>query len=139
MKERNRLHTLWLNTGKERDRVKHARARWAVRKLMRKAKNDWFLHKALEAEKGRHGGKLVWQCIRDIKRGRRGLVPARTAVVKDEEGNVCTTMESQQERVEEKWDILKSALCDRAETVIGYEDRRNQTGLGRVRLLLNLC
>ena len=92
LKERNRLHTLWLNTGKERDRVKHARARWAVRKLMRKAKNDWFLHKALEAEKGRHGGKLVWHCIRDIQRGRRGLVPARTAVAKDEEGNVCTTM-----------------------------------------------
>ena len=40
--------------------------------------------------------------------------------------------------VEEKWDILKSALCDGAEAVIGYEDRRNQTGLGRVRLLLHL-
>ena len=78
--------------------MKHARARWTVRKLMRKAKNDWFLHKDLEAEKGRHGEKLVWHCIRDIQRRRRGLVPARTAAVKDEEGNVCTTMESQQER-----------------------------------------
>ena len=25
---------------------------------------------------------------------------------------------------EEKWDILKSALCDGAEAVLGYEDRK---------------
>ena len=29
----------------------------------------------MEAERGRHGGKVVWHCIRDIQCGRRGLVP----------------------------------------------------------------
>ena len=51
---------------------------------MRAAKDKWFQHKAFEAERGRHGGKLVWKCIHDIQRGRRGLVPTRSATVRDE-------------------------------------------------------
>ena len=65
---------------------------------MRVAKDAWFQRKASEAERGRNGGKVVWQCIRDIQRGRRGLVPVRSAVVQDENGNSCTTTEAQQER-----------------------------------------
>ena len=34
----------------------------------------------------------------DIQRGRRGLVPVRSAVVQDENGNSCTTTEAQKER-----------------------------------------
>ena len=41
---------------------------------------------------------MVWRCIRDIQRGGRGLVPVKTAVVKDEDGNACTTAKAQQER-----------------------------------------
>ena len=33
-----------------------------------------------------------------MQRGRRGLVPVRTAVVRDEEGNVCDSPEEQQQR-----------------------------------------
>lgn len=58
----------------------------------------WFQQKALEAERGRNGGKLVWHCIRDIQKARRGLVPVRTATVKDEDSNTCTKMEAKQER-----------------------------------------
>jgi hypothetical protein len=65
---------------------------------MRLAKNTWFQKKASEAERGRNGGKLVWRCIRDIQRGRRGLVPTRSTIVKDEDGNVCSTPEEQQQR-----------------------------------------
>ena len=54
--------------------------------------------KAMEAERGKNGGKVVWKCIRDIQRGRRGLVPVTTAVVKDEDGNTCNTPEMQQQR-----------------------------------------
>ena len=82
-------------TGKERDRKKHASARRDVRKAVRPANDAWFQRKALEAERGRHSGKLVWSCIRDIQRGRRGLVPVRSAMVKDDDGNVCTTLEAQ--------------------------------------------
>ena len=52
--------------------------------LVRAAKDAWFQHKVLEAERGRNGGKLVWRCIRDIQWGRRGLVPVKTVVVKDD-------------------------------------------------------
>ena len=96
--ERNRLHTLWLSTGKEENRRKYADARRAARRAVRAAKDAWFQRKVLEAERGRNGGKLVWRCIRDIQRGRRGLVPVKTAVVKDEDGNTCTTAKAQHER-----------------------------------------
>ena len=57
---------------------------------MRAAKNTWFQNKAKEAQKVRFGGKKVWLCIRDMQRGRRGLVPTRTAMVRDEDGTPCT-------------------------------------------------
>ena len=74
--ERNRLHiyALWLSTGRLRDRKKHAETCRCVRQQVRSAKDAWFQRKAAEAEIGRHGGRLVWRCIRDIQRGRRGLV-----------------------------------------------------------------
>ena len=65
---------------------------------MRTAKNEWFVKKAQEAERGRNGGKLVWRCIRDLQHGRRGLVPTRSATIRDEEGNSCYTPEDQQQR-----------------------------------------
>ena len=89
---------MWLSTGVERDKKKHAEARRSARRQVRAAKDAWFQRKAMEAERGRHGGKLVWCCIRDIQRGRRGLVPVRTATVRDEEGNVCDSPEEQQQR-----------------------------------------
>ena len=80
-----------MSTGKERDRKKHARARRETRKAVRAAKNAWFQQKALEAERGRHSNKLVWSCIRAIQRGRQDLVPVQLSMVKDENGNVCST------------------------------------------------
>jgi len=96
--ERNRMHTVWLSDGRETSKRKYADARRAARHAMRVAKDAWFQRKASEAERGRNGGKVVWRCIRDIQRGRRGLVPVKSAVVQDENGNSCTTTEAQQER-----------------------------------------
>ena len=53
--------------------------------------------KASEA-RSRFVGKVVWRCIRDIQRGRRGLIPVRMATVMDEEENACNTPEQQQQR-----------------------------------------
>ena len=85
---RNQLYALWLSTGKERDRKKFASAHRETRRAVRRAKDAWFLRKETEAERGRHSGKLVWSCIRDIQRGRRGMAPVRSAMVRDEDGNV---------------------------------------------------
>ena len=92
------LGRVQLSTWKERDRKKHASACRDVRKAVSSAKDAWFQRKALEAERGRHSGKLVWSCIRDIQRGRRGLVPVRSAMVKDDDGKVCNTLEAQGEQ-----------------------------------------
>ena len=66
--------------------------------MTREAKYRWFQQKAAEAQKGRNGGKVVWRCIRDIQRGRRGLIPLKTTQVNDENGNICSTPQQQQER-----------------------------------------
>ena len=98
MAERNRLYTKWLCSGKERDRKRFAKLRSDTRRATRQAKNAWFQSKAAEAQKGRHGGKVVWRCIRDIQFARRGLVPVRSAVVRNEMGTLCSTPEDNQQR-----------------------------------------
>ncbi len=94
IEKRNRMHSLWIGTGRERDKAKWMRACRDTRSRMRAAKNTWFQKKALEAERGKNG-KIVWKCIRDIQHGRRGLVPLRKAV---EAGAVCGTLELQHQR-----------------------------------------
>ena len=90
---RNKLYKKWLSTGKENDKRKYfQKAGNEARKATRQTKNNWFQQKALAAQGGRHGGKVVWQCIRDMKKGRRRLVPLRTASVVDEESNICSTL-----------------------------------------------
>ena len=91
------MHTVWLSDGRETSRRKYADARRAARHAVRAAKDAWFQQKASEAEK-----KEWWESSvamhQDIQRGRRGLVPVRSAVVQDENGNSCTTTEAQKER-----------------------------------------
>ena len=96
--ERNQLYTKWLSTGRESDRKRFAGARRRARQAVRAAKNAWFQGKAEEAQRERFGGKKVWQCIRDMQRGRRGLVPTRSATVRDEGGQPCTTITAQHQR-----------------------------------------
>ncbi len=98
LEKRKEAYLKWLDTGNERERKKFAELRRKVRRAVRVAKNSWFLRKAQEAEHGMHRGKVVWSCIRDIQRGRRGLVPVRAVVVRNEEGNLCKTPEAQQQR-----------------------------------------
>ena len=94
---RNQLYLRWLGSGLSSDKHKFSKARSKARRAVRDAKNTWFMNKAEEAQKVRFGGKRVWQCIRDMQYGRRGLVPSRFTAVNDEEGNPCVTPEAQQE------------------------------------------
>ena len=63
---RNKLYKKWLCSGRESDKKKFQKARKDARRATRRAKNNWFQQKALEAQAGRHGGKVVWKCIRDM-------------------------------------------------------------------------
>ena len=69
-----------------------------ARRGAREAKTDWFLRKAAEAQRVCHGCKIVCRCIVDIQKVRSVLVPTRSAVLRDEEGNTCTTLEQQEQR-----------------------------------------
>ena len=53
---RSSSYTLWLSSGKERDRKKFVVARRVARKAVREVKNKWFQAKAAEASAGRNGG-----------------------------------------------------------------------------------
>ena len=72
--QRNELYLKYLSSRSETDRHRFAEARRLARQATRAAKNAWFQGKAEEAQKERFGGKKVWQCIKDMQRGRRGLV-----------------------------------------------------------------
>ena len=79
--ERSCTYAQWLRSGKAKDKNKFAKARSVARKAVRDAKNGWFQRKAMEASASRNGGKVVWKCIRDIQRSRRGLAPMRVTAV----------------------------------------------------------
>ena len=89
--KRNQQYLKWLGSGSSSDKVKFSKARSEARRAVRDVKNRWFMDKAEEAQKVRFGGKKVWQCIRDMQYGRRGLVPSRLTTVDDEQENPFDT------------------------------------------------
>ena len=75
--KRNQFYSKWLSTGLDKDKKSFTDAHRSARQAVRLAKNDWFKKKVEEAHEGRFSGRTTWECIRDMKRGSRGLVPAR--------------------------------------------------------------
>ena len=98
LQKRNALYCKWLSSGKISDKEEFQEARKKAQKVVREAKNNWFSLKAKEAQGGVNGGKVVWKCIREMQRGRRGLVPLKTRSVRDEEGHTCSTPQQQHGR-----------------------------------------
>ena len=98
LKRQHNLYTRWLATKRLADQLRFRQARGAARQAIRDAKNRWFQAKAVEAQRARFGGKVVWRCIRDMQHGRRGLVPSRSVTIQDEDGNPCITPKAQQQR-----------------------------------------
>ena len=50
-----------------------------------------------ESGRGREGTfwrKKVWKCIRDMQRGRRGLLPSKAVVIEGENGEPCSSSTS---------------------------------------------
>ena len=98
LQRRNDLYATWLATGKEDDHVKFKQEDQEASRVIWKTKNDWFVAKATEIERGSFGGVEVWQGIRDLQYGRRGLIPSRVVTIDDENGNPCCDPASQQAR-----------------------------------------
>ena len=98
LQRRNKLYNKWLATKQPDDHLQFRKARAEAQQAIRRAKNEWFVAKAEEAERGRFGGKKVWQSIRAMQRGRRGLLPSVAVTINDENGNPCTSPSAQQQR-----------------------------------------
>ena len=98
LQQRNGLYTSWISTGKQKDYVRFKQARGEVRRAIRRAKNDWFVAKAAEIERGSFGEVEVWRGIRDLQHGRRGLIPSRMVTIDDENETPCCDPASQQAR-----------------------------------------
>ena len=82
---RNQLYSKYLSSRSEADRLRFAEARRLAHQATRAPKIAWFQGKAEEAQKERFGRKKV---IMDMQRGRRGLVPTKSTIVHDENGNL---------------------------------------------------
>ena len=65
--------------------------RRTVASFVRKAKNDWFQWKAQEVEDKVMRGVGAWKGIRDLQRGRAGLLPTRPKAVRNLDGKFCAT------------------------------------------------
>lgn len=59
---------------------------------IKQAKNRWFQDKAQEIEHGMvtgAAGRGVWQGLRDIQKGKRGLQPVRSTLIRKMNGEAC--------------------------------------------------
>ena len=69
----------------------------------------------LPTEERHHGSesqvKRVWQCIRDMQRGRRGLLPSTTVTINNEDGNPCTSLSDEQQRWGGGGTVPQCSMC----------------------------
>ena len=73
-------------------------ARREARAAVRFAQITRFESIALEAERRRFDGACVWQGIWSLQWASKGLVPITIHAINDENGQVCTTLDSQHQR-----------------------------------------
>ena len=100
LEARNAAYSRWLRSGRRwttEDSERLGEMLGGIRPI-REAKNAWFLRKAEEIEREKFGGKKVWNAIRDMQRGRRGLLPSRSVVIHDEDGVLCSSKDTQHQR-----------------------------------------
>ena len=96
--ERNNLYSLWLQHGRSSDLQNFKNARSNTRAGVRKAKSDWISTHAELANVNRFSGRTVWHCVRALQSVEHGPVRMTTSTINDENGYVCSSVESQTNR-----------------------------------------
>ena len=118
---RNNLFSTWLRTHHHRHRQQFLSQRRLVASEIKHAKNEWFQAKACEVEHGMMtgiAGKGVWQGLRDIQRGRRGLQPVRPRVIKKRNGDVCVSPSEAVERWRQHFETVLNVNSDYQEAAL---------------------
>lgn len=86
----------WLRSGENSDRKRYVAQRRVVAGTVKRAKNGWLQEKAKSVEVGMlsgGSGRNAWRCVREIQKGRSGLRPVMTRVIRKPSGEVCVGRE----------------------------------------------
>ena len=90
--KRNMLFGKWLRSGRNSDRQRYIAQRRLVAGAVKRAKNEWLQEKARIVEVGMlsSGSKgNAWKSMREIQKGRAGLRPTMTRVIRKVSGDGC--------------------------------------------------
>ena len=85
---------------------------------VRHAKNAWFQEKIQKSEIDMHGGRGVWNGMRDIQRGRAGLQPVRPKEIRNSSGELCMGLESSIHQCYEHFETVLNTCSNFEERVI---------------------
>ena len=89
--------------------------RRSVAAEIRNANNEWYQKKAGEVEHGMVTGVVgrgMWQGLREIQRGRRGLQPVRPKIIRNLSGEMCVETSQKLQRWKEHFEsVLKLMLA----------------------------
>jgi hypothetical protein len=97
IRERDICNQRWLQSGGLREHEEFKKARRAVVKAVRRAKNSWFRNMAEACQRAEHGEK--WKIISQMKTCRDGMRPTRKVGVRKTDGLMCAG----QNEVLERW------------------------------------
>ena len=98
--ERRHAYNSWVQSGSPSDHAKFKKVRSKARAAVRCAKTRWLECLAAQAEASRtaHDGKKLWDAIKSIQRSHQGLRPTPVPVIRDEQGDVCMSLQDQCQR-----------------------------------------
>ena len=112
---RNLLFGRWLRSGRNSDRQKYVDQRRVVAKAVRKAKSKWLEEQAREVEFAMLSGgskRSMWSSLREIQRGRAGLRPVRSKVIRKANGELCAGPEESLSHWQEHFSaVLNMTSC----------------------------
>ena len=92
------MYSEWIRTNSKDAHRHFAEVSGQTRAAVRNAKTSWIKDQAAIAESGKFSGKQVCCAIRSIQRCYSGLCPVSVKAVRDEDGELCTSLESQKQR-----------------------------------------
>jgi len=117
---RNNLFERWLQFQCHQDRQRYVAKRRTVANAVKKPKNDWFQQKAKEVEDKVMRGVGAWKGIRDIQRGRAGLLPTKPKAIRDLNGQLCATPADSLQRWKQHFNTVSNTSSLFSDGVINY-------------------
>ena len=118
IEKRNLLFHKWLRSRRNSDRQRYMLQRREVLKAVKKAKNDWLQEKVEVANLSGGSQRNMWKSLRELQRGRAGLRPVKTRVIKKLNGDPCKSVEESMSRWQEHFcQILNTQIRFNMDTI----------------------